>query len=241
MICFVRRCLLAAVAVGSLQISQSAADDPITEPVNCVRIGVTESLNRDTDPRLMLALIPPFRSMVSSCTGLECSLSDGGDAFQLATRLARGQLDFGIFQGIEFAWIQQKHPELIPCLTVVNSKPYLRACLVVPTCRQAAALSDLLKGSITVPLHSLDDAYEFLSKLCREQGLLPEKLLARLIQPSDAEEALDQVVEGMVPAAVVEEISLECYGRRKPGRFQRLGILQRSECFPATVIAYRAG
>jgi hypothetical protein len=39
----------------------------------------------------------------------------------------------------------------------------------------------------------------------------------------------------------VEEISLECYARGKPGRFQRLRILRESERFPATVIAYRTG
>src|SRR5262249_15303337 len=168
------------------------------------------------------ALIPPFRIMVRSCTGLECALGDGGDAFQLATRLAQSQLDFGVFQGIEFAWVRAKHPELVPLLTVVNGKPYLRAYLVVPVSRQATALSDLKDCSLAIPQHSLDDCYEFLCKLCREQGLSPQRVLSQVIRPPDAEEALDGVVEGKVGAAIVEELSFECYGRRKPGRFERL-------------------
>jgi ABC-type phosphate/phosphonate transport system substrate-binding protein len=236
----VRRALLPVAVVAFLQIPRLTAADPMAGPVNLVRIGVAESLGR-TDPQLMMALMPSFCSMAKSCTGLECSVGDGGDAFQLATRLSRGQLDLGIFQGIEFAWIHQKHPQLVPFMTVLNSKSALRACLVVPACRQATALSDLTATSVAIPLSSLDETYEFLSKLCREQGLSPVSFLSHIVEPADAEQALDKVLEGTVAAAVVEELSLDCYRKRKPGRFQRLRILQRSECFPATVIAYRAG
>jgi ABC-type phosphate/phosphonate transport system substrate-binding protein len=189
----------------------------------------------------MMALMPPFCRMARSCTGLESSVSDGGDAFQLATRLSRGEFDLGIFQGIEFAWIHQKHPELVPLMTVLNGRPDLRACLVVPACRQTTALSDVSASSVAIPLQSLDHIYEFLSKLCREQGQSPASLLSHIVEAANAEEAVDEVLEGKVAAAVVDELSLDCYRRRKPGRFQRLRIVRRSECFPATMVAYRVG
>jgi ABC-type phosphate/phosphonate transport system substrate-binding protein len=188
-----------------------------------------------------MTLIPPFRVLAKSCTGLDCDFAYGGDAFHLATCLAKGQLELGIFQGIEFAWVQQKHPKLLPLMTVLNGKPYLRAYLVVPASGQTATLSELKGRSLTIPRYSLDDCYEFLCKLCREQGLSPQQFLAQVSQSPDAEEALDEVVEGTVSAAIVEELSLECYRRRKPGRFERLKIVQRSERFPASVIAYRSG
>ena len=240
MVCVLRRVLLAGAAVGLLQIPPLMAADPMAGSVPPVRIGVAESLGR-TDPQLMMALMPPFCSMARSCTGLESSVSDGGDAFQLAMRLSRGEFDLGIFQGIEFAWIHQQHADLLPLMTVLNGTPELRACLVVPTSRQTTALSDVLASSVAIPLQSLDHVYEFFSKLCRKQGLSPVSLLSHLVEPADAEEALDEVLEGTVAAAVVDELSLDCYRSRKPGRFQRLRIVQRSECFPATVIAYRAG
>src|SRR2546429_7255825 len=43
---------------------------------------------------------------------------------------SQGQLDLGIFQGIEFAWMRQRYPDLLPLMTVLNGKPYLRAYLV---------------------------------------------------------------------------------------------------------------
>jgi ABC-type phosphate/phosphonate transport system substrate-binding protein len=188
-----------------------------------------------------MTLIPPFRAVAKSCTGLDCDLGFGGDAFPLAERLARGKLELGIFQGIEFAWVRLKHPDLLPLLTVVNGKPYLRAFLVVSASGRAARLSDLKGRSLAIPRYSLEDCYQFLGKLCREQGLSPQRFLSQIMQPSDAEEALDGVVDGTIGAAIVEELSLDCYRRRKPGRFERLKIVQQSERFPASVIAYRAG
>jgi ABC-type phosphate/phosphonate transport system substrate-binding protein len=238
--CVLRSALLAAAAVAFVQIPALTAADPTVASVNSLRIGVAGSLGR-TDPQLMTALMPPFCRMAKSFSGLECKVCDGGDAYRLATRLHRGELDLGIFQGIEFAWIHRKHPELVPLLTVLHGKPYLRACLVVPACRQTITLSDLAASSVAIPQQSLDDVYEFLFNLCREQGLSPVSLLSHVVEPADAEEALDGLLDGTVAATVVEEFSLDCYRGRKPGRFQRLRIVRRSECFPATVIAYRAG
>jgi len=207
----------------------------------CVRIGVTESLCRDVDPRILLALVPPFRALAKSCTGLDCDLLYGGDALQLADRLEQGQLELGIFQGIELAWARQKHPELRPLVTVLNGKPCLRAALVVPASSTATCFGDLKARSVAIPHYSLEDCYLFLGKLCRERGLSPQHYLSRLIQPADAEEALDAVTDGTVSAAVVEELCLDCYQRRKPGRCERLKVLKWSEQFPASVVAYRAG
>ena len=240
MVCVLRRALLAGAAVGLLQIPPLTAADAITGSGKPVRIGVSESLGR-THPQLMMTLMPPFCSMARSCTGLESRVRDGGDAFRLATRLSRGEFDLGIFQGIEFAWMHEKHPELVPLMTVLNGRPALRACLVVPVSRQTTALSDISAISVAIPLQSLDHVYEFLSKLYREQGRSPVSLLSHIVEPANAEEALDEVLEDTVAAAVVDELSVDCYRRRKPGRFQRLRIVQRSACFPATVIAYRAG
>jgi ABC-type phosphate/phosphonate transport system substrate-binding protein len=217
------------------------AGEGVTSPPHGLRIGVAESFCRDIDPQILRALIPPFRVMAKACTGLECDVSDGGDAFHLATRLAQGQLDLGLFQGIEFAWIRQNHPKLRPFMTVINGKPYLRAYLIVPAARKTIALSDLNGHSLAIPQCSLDDCYEFLCKLCREQGLSPQQFLSQVVRPADAEEALDGLVEGKIGAAIVEELSLDCYRRRKPGRFERLRIVERSERFPPAVVVYRAG
>lgn len=108
MVCSMRTWIPVTAAAGLLAVVPwSSASDPTAACVKAVRIGVAESLCRDTDPRVLMTLIPPFRALAKSCTGLDCDLGFGGDAFPLAERLARGKLELGIFQGIEFAWVRQ--------------------------------------------------------------------------------------------------------------------------------------
>src|SRR4029077_5742543 len=44
-----------------------------------------------------------------------------------------------------------------------------------------------------------------------------------------------------VSAAIVDNVAFECYQRRKPTCGPRLRIIQQSETFPASAVAYRQG
>src|SRR5262249_2251087 len=52
---------------------------------------------------------------------------------------------------------------------------------------------------------------------------------------------LDDVVDGVVHAAVVDGAALERYKKDKPERYAKLKAAQRSEAFPPAVIAYKPG
>jgi ABC-type phosphate/phosphonate transport system substrate-binding protein len=229
-----------AVAMVSLGCAQAGLTQETTWPTT-VRVGMAESLCRDTPRPILLAMVPPFRSLMRSLTGLECDLNVGVPAPDLGERLAGGKLQLGLFQGIDYAWAFQKDPQLRPLAVVVNEKPYLRALLVVAADSAAAGFADLKGQSLAVPRHSHEHCYQFLGRCCREQGSEPRRFLSELAKPDNAEDALDDVVDGVVGAAVVEEVPLEHFRRRKPGRYARLKVLRRSEKFPASVVAYRAG
>src|SRR5207244_6848780 len=51
----------------------------------------------------------------------------------------------------------------------------------------------------------------------------------KITSPENTEDALDDVVDGVVQAAVVDRAGLEAYKRRKPGRFNRLKEVARSQ------------
>ena len=55
-----------------------------------------------------------FKVVLRATTGFEGDLSAKLDAFEIADKLDKKQLDFGIFHAHEFAWIQQKHQDLQP-------------------------------------------------------------------------------------------------------------------------------
>jgi ABC-type phosphate/phosphonate transport system substrate-binding protein len=61
----------------------------------------------------------------------------------------------------------------------------------------------------------------------------------KITNPATVEDALDDVVDGVAQVCVVDSVALDCYKRRKPGRFAKLKIAHSSEIFPAAVVAYR--
>src|SRR5207244_11836898 len=63
----------------------------------------------------------------------------------------------------------------------------------------------------------------------------------KITSPENTEDALDDVVDGVVQAAVVDRAGLEAYKRRKPGRFNRLKEVARSQPLPPPLVAYYEG
>src|SRR5947209_6020358 len=128
----VRALAAAAVALGWTVLAPvpSVARDKTALP-RVVHIGIDHTLFRDIPQELALVLMEPFGGLMKAMTGLESELTDGGDGLQLGRQLAEDKLQLGLFQGIDFAWAQQKYPKLRPLMLIINQKPYHRAYLVV--------------------------------------------------------------------------------------------------------------
>src|SRR5262249_53432575 len=63
----------------------------------------------------------------------------------------------------------------------------------------------------------------------------------RILKDKTAEDAMDDVVDRGIFAAVVDRVALEAYQRRKPGRIRLLKTLCSSEKFPDSVVAFLNG
>jgi ABC-type phosphate/phosphonate transport system substrate-binding protein len=77
-----------------------------------------------------------------------------------------------------------------------------------------------------------------MERRCVKEGCAPDKFYADVTHPTDSEDALDDVIEGTVQAAVIDGIALDAYKTSKPGRAKLLKTLLESEPFPSAVIAY---
>lgn len=237
--CWLRPVLMLGATAAVLS-SAAAAERP--DPSGTVRIGIAHTLLHDGSERLLLGLKTPFEKLIASQTGLNSELVPTGDVPNLVQRLADGKLDVAVLQGIEFAWAKTKYPDLQPLVLAVNQRTHLRALLVVRADRRIADVRDLREQRLAIPGWCRLHCELFLQRRCRDVGAeQAARFFSRIDRAGSAEDVLDDLVDGKANAALVEEVSFDCYQRRKPGRADRLKILEASQVFPASVVVYRAG
>ena len=234
------RLAVAACCLSNLLTRPARAEEPAkrTEPV---RIGLVRSLYRDTPEALVQVMMEPFSSLMEKQTGVAGRLVMAGEAYELAQHLKADKFQLGIFQGVEYAWVQQELPELKPLTIAINKRRHLQACLVARADSEVKTFDDLRQKSVALPRHSREHCHLFLARCCREQGQDAKHYFSLLATPAGVEPALDDVVRGKVQAAVVDAVGLESYKHEKPGCFERLKTIKLSEAFPAAVIVYYRG
>src|SRR5262249_1119481 len=123
-----------------------------------------------------------------------------------------------------------------------NQQTHLRAYLVVRADSSVNTFGDLRERTLDLPKGTKGHCHLFLETRCRECAQCsPEAMMAQVSNAPNVEEALDAVVDGTVTATVVENVALDCYQRRKPGRYAQLKVAVESEVFPAGVVVYCPG
>lgn len=206
-----------------------------------IRVGFVDSLFKDSAASFSDAVVDAMGAVVRGQTGLDTKVIRGGEAYELSERLKK-DLHVGIFQGVEFAWACAKHPELRPLVLAINDNPHRHALLVVRSDSNAAGFDDLKGKSLIMPLHSRAHCELFLEKNTQAKNLKAVRGFFSSFERSDnAEDALDDLIDGDVQGVVVDAVALQRYQERKPGRSSKIKIVKKSEAFPASVVAYRPG
>jgi ABC-type phosphate/phosphonate transport system substrate-binding protein len=218
---------------------RAAGPDP--KQPKTLRVGLVNSLFRNYPEWLVQASLPTFRSLVASQTGLDGELIAGGDPDQIGEALTRNQMHLAIFHGFEFAWVRQKYPDLLPLVIIVNQERQLFAHVLVRQDSRATRLADICGRTLALPRTSQEHCRLFLERQCQTGDDPWQRFFSQVTAPANIEDALDDVVDGVVQATVVDGVGLRCYQRRKPGRFAKLKELHKSERFPPAVVAYHAG
>lgn len=228
---------LATLGLMLAAVSRGTAEND----AHSVRIGLVSSLFRDTSEPLMQIIMRPFRSLLETQTGMRGRLIAGGDAQHLGRRLKEGDVHFGIFHGVEFAWAKAKFPQLKPLVIAVNKQPYLRAHLIVHADGKIKHVNDLKGRSVGLPNLSREHCWLFLERRCTPSGQTPDKFFSRISRPRDPCYAIDDVIDGSLPAAVIDDADLSSYRKQYPEFFRKVKSLISSETFPCAVIAYHPG
>jgi ABC-type phosphate/phosphonate transport system substrate-binding protein len=230
--------LLAASVVGMLLPAPVLAEGKHEGPI---RIGMVGTLFRDVPASLVLAMMHPFGMLMKSQTGMDGKLLPGGDPYEVAQQIVDGKLDLAVLHGVEFGWVRAKHPELRPLMIAVNQQKHFTVHLVVRSDDTIKSLEDLKGTKLALAKGSREHVRMFLNKQCGPFCPDFEKFFKTITVPANTEDALDDVVDGEVQAAVVENVPFEAFARRKPGRAAQLKTLTVSETFPSGVIVYKHG
>jgi len=229
--------IAASLAVALLIVTATNADD-----THKLQIGATNELFGDTPRKTVDASVEPFRQLMERQTGYTGELVTGkNDAFDVARKLNKRTLQLGVFEGFEYAWVRPNNLDLLPLVIAVNQETYPRAVLVVATNSPIQSFSDLKGKVLAEPKGSKGYARLFLRRLCRQHGQSVKAYFSKIDSPDNIEDALDDAVDGIVPAVLVDSGALARFRQRKPGRAARLRELMHSPRFPAAVLVYHKG
>jgi ABC-type phosphate/phosphonate transport system substrate-binding protein len=178
-----------------------------------------------------------LRDFIKAQTGMNNTFKLVKGWRELASELSKNELQVGVFHGFEFAWAQAKYPDLKPLALAVNVYRYPTAFVVSNRDNSAKDFAGLAGQSFSIPAPSQPFLTLFVDRLCEANGKKAKEFFSKITTPPNVEEAVDDVVDGVLKGTVVDRAGLESYKRRKPARFAKLKPLARSIPFPSAVIA----
>jgi ABC-type phosphate/phosphonate transport system substrate-binding protein len=203
-----------------------------------LQIGMAKTFFTDQTKDLVDITADDFKEVMKKTTGLNGELVFDFTAPQVAEKLDSKELDFGIFHGHEFAWVQKKYPDLLPLLIAANKYHEERAYLVVHKNSPAKTVADLRSKKLAMPSATKEHCRVFIEKQCGKPGAF----FGSIEKSASQEAALDDVARGKVEAAIIDKSSLEFYKEiKEPVYAKHLKILVESEPFPPAVIVYKKG
>jgi phosphonate transport system substrate-binding protein len=225
-----------AIGFGILLLMPTASAVGQQAKIDNLRIGTSGTLT--ADQKNEKSSLETLRGFIKDETGLDSEITREKNWHELANKMAKGEFQIGVFQGYEFARAKEKYPELKPLAVAVNVYVYPVAYVIA---RKNANFTDFagLKGH-SLALVSEGPGYLrlFVDRQSQLAGSKPESFFSKIVSRSNFEDALDDIVDGVVDATVVERAALESYKQRKPGRFAQLKPVAQSQPFPPAVVAY---
>jgi ABC-type phosphate/phosphonate transport system substrate-binding protein len=203
-----------------------------------LRIGATSTLTgkaNDSKEKTGQELLHQF---IKEETGLNNEVTGQEKWESLAEKLAKGQTQLGVFQGYEFAWAQDRYPQLKPLALGVNVYTFPAACVMVKRDNPATDFGALKGQTLASPVTAKGFLKLFIQRQPAMRGKSEDAYFSKVIPAENVEDALDDVVDGKVAAIVVEQTASDAFKRRKPGRFKQLKEIARSQPFPPVTVAY---
>lgn len=206
-----------------------------------LKAGICDSFFKDVPEGNSKGSIKQFEAYLKSQTDQEGEFVRIKDPIELTDRLMRGDLHLGVFHGYEYAWAKERDPKLKILILAVNKKVGIRCRIFVAKDSKLAGFDDLQGKSIAVPDFTRSFCKFYLERECAAKGKKVDEYFSKVTKPESIEDGLDDVVDGLVDAVIVDEVAVEAYKERKEVRFGKLKAIEESPVFPTGVVAYHEG
>lgn len=203
-----------------------------------LRVGSTGNLTGKADSSQERAGAETLRNFIKEETGLENEIIGQKPWREVAGKLAKGQIELGVFQGHEFAWAQERIPELKPLAVGINHYVYPVACVFTKHDNPAKDFAGLKGQALILPVSGQTCPRLFVDRTCEASGQKSAAFFSKIAFAENIEDALDDIVDGSGQAIAIDQASIDAYKQRKPGRFKQLKEVARSQPFPPIVVAY---
>jgi ABC-type phosphate/phosphonate transport system substrate-binding protein len=200
-------------------------------------VGMMASLFDESDEKTIFAQMQPFVDLVRKQSGLVGEFSVIKSPEQMAAELKSGKLAMGVVLGLDYAWMRESCPDAVPFLIAVNETPTVRACLLVAKDSPAKSVLDLKGKTLALPAKSPRFTKFYLEHDAKDEL----GKFFQVKQQTNTDAAIEAVVEHEADVTLVTSTALEVYRDRKPGRFNRLKVLDQSMEFPTGAMIYIPG
>lgn len=228
--------LVFGMIVWTIGLPSSRADDPAAQVLT---VGMVKGMFRDVQPALLKVISRPFRELMFSKSGYSGDVDIHADAYALADAIKQNKCDLGVFYGFEYAWVKRQNPDLVPLVVSVPTGRKVQAAIVVHKDSEIQTLADIGTEGVALPRGTKSHCLVYLDKL--RTGLKSDCAKPKALVSKTAEDVLNGVVTCEQCAALVEVTALSGYAILHPGAFKHLRVLNQSEEFPLSVIAYKKG
>jgi ABC-type phosphate/phosphonate transport system substrate-binding protein len=203
-----------------------------------LHIGTSGSLAHVTSGADERTAIDTLKLFIKDETGFANEIIQQKDWNELADKMANGQLHIGVFPGFEFAWAKPRYPGLKPLALAVNGHLYRYVHVLARQDNKAGDFAGLQGQSLALPTIGWGELNLFVEQTCQQTGKPLKAFFAKVSSPNNFEDAIDDVVDGIVQVTVVDRVGMEAYKRRKPGRFQLVKEITQSAALPPPIVAY---
>src|ERR1700722_2727906 len=141
-------CTFTASALLAVLFLEASATE---EKPGVLRIGTSGELTGRTPGPKEKAGLETLHKYIKEENGLDNEIIRKKNWLELTDKMAKGDLQLGVYQGYEFAWAKQSSPQLKPLAIAVNVNRYPVAYLVTQRDDAAKDFAGLQGQSLALP------------------------------------------------------------------------------------------